>query len=341
MDSNFQWRKWHLALLGLLGFLLLASAARLLWTASRPPLAPPLPLTIAMPMQVAAGALYLAQDRQLDHAHGLTVTLQPFLLGKQALQAVLDEKADLALVADTPFALAVLRGEPVATLATVFESRKTMAVYARRDRGIESAASLGGKTVGTVAGTNAAYFLDTLLDVHGTSRDAVTIVSLKPEQLVSALVAGQVDAVTAWNPDLARLEQHFGQRGVTIYGEDFFVYRFLLVGRKSFIDRHPAQVARILSVLVTSNRMIKADPARTRSLLSKHLGMAPALLTRSFDPGDFTLTLDQRLLLALGDQSRWALGKQIVAPQPFPDFLDFVRTGPLTTLAPNANKIIR
>ena len=320
----------------------LTLVAGALWLSAIRPQSPPapVPLTLAMPVQVSSSALFMAQERQLFPKHGLSVTLQPFQLGMQALQSVIDGKADLAFVADTPFVLAVLRGKQVAAVATVFQSRRSMALFARADSAIRAPDSLRGKTVGTVIGTNAAYFLDTLLDVHGIARDSVRIVGLRPEQLPAALASGQVDAVTVWHPDLARLEQEY-RDGTTLYGEDFFVYRFLLVGKKSYIDGHPAQIRRILATLDESHRQIKADPARARALVGERLGIAPALLARAFEPGDFSLALDQTLLLGLSDQTRWAMDKHIVPPQAFPDYLDFIRHGPLTALMPDANQMIR
>jgi ABC-type nitrate/sulfonate/bicarbonate transport system substrate-binding protein len=311
-----------------------------LWWGRAPALEPKA-LTIAMPVQVAAGAIYVAQERRVFPERGLDVTLRPFLLGKQALQAVLDGQADIALVADTPFMLAVLRGEPIAALGTVFESRQTMAIFARKDSGIVGAAALGNTKVATVTGTNAEYFLDTMLDVHGVGRDGVSILAVKPDQLVGVLKAGQVDAVTVWHPDLARLEQELGTAGLTIYGEDFFVYRFLIVGKKTFIDTHPVELERLLASIEASNALIRADPGRARALLGQRLGMAPALLAKAFNPLDFTLTLDQSLLLALSNQARWAETKEIVPRAQIPDFLEFIREAPLTRFAPSANKIIR
>ncbi len=294
-----------------------------------------------MPAQVAASALYLAQDKQLFAKHGLDVKLSPFLLGKFALQTVLDGQADLAIVGDTPFMLAVLRGEQIAVLATVFESRRTLAIFARKDRGISGPGTLSGKTVGTTTGTSAEYFLDTVLDVNGVPRSAVHVVGLKPEQMIDALVSGKVDAVTVRYPDLGELEQQLGAKGLTIFGEDYFIFRFLLVGKKSYIDSHPLQIARILTALDESNRLIRADPEGIRTLLGQRLQIAPSLLGRSVTPDDFTLMLDQQLLLALSAQARWAAAKPDGQGKTMPDFLDYIQAAPLTRMAPDANKMIR
>lgn len=329
----------RLVLLTVLGSLI--GAAAWYWQAGRQHRSAPLTLTVAVPMQTSAAAVMVAQERQLFQRHGLTVSLKSFLIGKQALEAVLDGQADLALVADVPFVQAVLRGKQIAALATVFESRKAMAIFGHAASGIGGVTSLGGKRVGTVAGTNAEYFLDNLLDAHGIARATVSTVYLEPGHLSEALAEGRVDAVTAWNPDLARLEAQYGKAGVTIFGEDFFVYRFLLVGKTSYLDSHPEQVGRILATFQEGNGLIRAEPAQARALLGRWLAIAPALLARAFNPDDYVLTLDQSLLLALSDQARWLRAKQSTGQQAVPDFLESIRAEPLTALAPAANKLIR
>lgn len=144
------------------------------------------------------------------------------------------------------------------------------------------------------------------------------------------------------------MESRFGEApgearrgGLTIYGEEFFVYRFLVVGKKRYIDSHPAEVGRLLAALNEANGVIRDDPAGTLALLGQRLDMASGVLARSVNPIDFTVALDQPLLLALSDQSRWAMDKQMVPPQRLPDYLDFLRTAPLTEIAPHANKTIR
>jgi ABC-type nitrate/sulfonate/bicarbonate transport system substrate-binding protein len=324
--------------------LLAALAAGLAYRRAAQPATPPGPLahmTVALPVQLCSGAFFVAQQQKLFAQQGLDVTLTRFVLGKQALQAVLDGKADVAVVADTPFVLAVLRGERVAALATIYESRKTIAIVGRRDSGVTDTASLDGKKVGTVLGTNAEFFLDTMLEVHGVARPMVRTENYKPDALVAAFRDKQVDAVTVWNPELARLQHEFGTQAVTIYGEDLFVYRFLLVAKQAYIASHGAQLRQLLATLKQGNDDIKEHPERTRTLLGKEIGMEPDLLRHSFDATDYTMVLDQSLLLTLSAQMRWAMDKDLAPVGPAPDYQDYVRPEPLGAVAPHANRIIR
>lgn len=337
MRTNLRW-KYAIAAAALLAAL---AAVLATWRAA-PAGAGPLPrLTVALPTQVSAGAFFVADQQQFFPQQGLDVRLARFVLGKQALQAVLDGKADVAVVADTPFVLALLRGERIAALATIYESRKTIAIVGRRDRGVSTAESLDGKRVGTVLGTNAEFFLDTMLEVHGVSRPMVQVLDHRPDTLAAALRDKQVDAVTVWNPELARVQHELGQQAVTIYGEDLFVYRFLLVARQPYIAAHGAQLRQLLAALRQGNEFIQENPQSARALVGQEIGMQPELLIHSFDATDFTMALDQSLLLALSAQMRWATDKALVPAGPTPDYLDFVRPEPLSAVAPHANRIIR
>jgi ABC-type nitrate/sulfonate/bicarbonate transport system substrate-binding protein len=336
-------RRWKLLVLSLCA--LLATVLLAVWQLATPPpvaragaLAP---IRIATPVQISAGAIFVAEQRQMFAEHQLAVELKRFLLGKQALQAMIGGKADLAVVADTPFVLSILHGQPIAVLGTIYESRKTIAILGRRDHGVHNMASLDGKRVGTVLGTNAEFFLDSMFEAHGVRRAQVHVVGNTPERLPGALRAGEVDAITVWNPDLVRLEQALGSNAVTIYGEDLFVYRFLLVAKQSYIASHQRQLQDLLKTIRQANDVIRDEPDAARALLGKTIGLEPDLLRHAFDPADYTLTLDQSLLLSISAEMRWATEKELAPAGTQPDYTDYVRGDALSAVAPDANRIIR
>lgn len=301
----------------------------------------PVKLTLAMPAQLAAGAVHVGLAHGLFERHGVALATRTFRTGKQGLDAVLSGHADLALVGDTPVMLAALRGEQLGIVSTVFDSRKAMALVGWRARGIQPGASLAGKKIGTMRGTNAQYFLDALLLAQGLHRTDVEVVELPADGLVGALLAGSVDAATLWQPELARVRADLGARATTVYGGDLFVFRFLLVGRREFLERQGEAVTRMVAGLADATDLIQDRPAAAAAIIGKAIGLEHHAFAAAFDVSDYRLTLDQSLLLALSAQTRWAhrLGLERDAAA-VPDYLGMLYQGPLRAARPGAIRVI-
>lgn len=325
--------------------LLVAALATWAWLANgeirRHPGGAAVKVTIALPTQISAGSIFVAQNENYFARRGIAATIQPFALGKDALASVLKGNADLAVLADTPFMLAVMKGEKIAAVTTVFSSRTAIAVVARKDRGIARAEDLAGKRVGTISGTNAQYFLDALLLSTGVDKTTLQINEVRPGAMAEALETNRVDAVTAWNPDLARLEEAGQGRYALIYGRDSFVYRFVLVGKQDYISSHGEEVKNVLRAIDDAVQFIQANEAAAKVIIGRAISLEPALLSRSFDPKDFFLTLDQALLLSLSEQSRWAVDAGFVKSTTTPNYLEFIRYQALESVLPSAVKLIR
>jgi ABC-type nitrate/sulfonate/bicarbonate transport system substrate-binding protein len=115
----------------------------------------PLKITICEGTQPIAGLVYVAYQEKFFEQQGLEVVLEPHSTGKACLGAVLDGKADLATVAETPIVLAGLEDKKFFVTATIHESEENTVVVARKDRGVVAPADLTGKKVGVTRGTNA------------------------------------------------------------------------------------------------------------------------------------------------------------------------------------------
>lgn len=326
---------------GLLGLILWLTGAQVLRPGPAFLATEPQKIVLALPLQLSSGALLVAQDRGYFNSNGIDVTLQPFMLGKQAWNSVLQGSADLAVMADTPFMLAVMRGEKIALVTSLYGSRNAMAIVARKDRGIASAHDLAGKTIATMFGTNTHYFLDKMLMVHGVARASVTVVNLSPHQIAAALQSGEIDAATLWQPMLSNVVRAMGNRVVTLYGQDIFVFRFVLVGTPEYIDHHPTEVRRLVAAIADANRYIAQQPVAARSIMETAIGIDSTLLPDAFEAADFELGLDQSLLLALDDETRWAIRTGIVSAAPVPNYLTVIRQQALDAVLPSANQIIR
>ena len=118
------------------GAALLAGIATGLWLGLRPASAPPAveSLTIATNTDYpGACPVVAARDQGYFTAQRLQVQLAPYSSGKQALDAMLSKRADMATVADIPIAFAGLSGTPVQVFGTIFRTSQDHGVVARRE----------------------------------------------------------------------------------------------------------------------------------------------------------------------------------------------------------------
>jgi NitT/TauT family transport system substrate-binding protein len=297
-------------------------------------------VTIAVPTQINSALVHVASGQGLFLKAGLDVVTQPFELGIDALKSVIDGKADLAVVADTPVMFALLGGADIAVLAGISQGRRALAIVAHSDRGITQIQDLRGKSVGVTMGTNLPYFLDAMLQTHGVPSDKVNWADLRMDGLLSAFKAGRIDAAVVFQPFLTKLESEMGDRIKVFYGEDVYSFRFMLVGKPSYIDGHPQEVRRVLSALIAAHQAILANLVEARRAVGHAVQIDEATMAKLLEPEDYVVSLDQAMLLALDDQTRWAMRKGLVAPGPVPNYLNAMKYQHLEAVLPTAVTIV-
>jgi NitT/TauT family transport system substrate-binding protein len=129
------------------------------WLRPAPP-PPPEKLTIAViNTYIGSGLVFIAADRGYFAAEGLAVTLQPHSAGRTALDAVLENKADIATIGNLPLVFATLNQTPLSIVTTIASVSRGAGILARRDRGVSAPADLKGKTVGVTLGTDGHFVL--------------------------------------------------------------------------------------------------------------------------------------------------------------------------------------
>ena len=319
------------ASLGLAGFMLLRS---------------PVPtvvfnkVTIAVPSQINSALMIVASGNNLFHQIGVEVVSQPFLLGKDALKSVLDGNADLAIVADTPFVIAFLGGNDIAILASISQARRSIALVTFSDGNIQRVSDLIGKSVGLPMGTNLTYFFDTLLQINRVPHDKVRLVDISPDKVIDAMKDGRIDAGVAMQPILSLAQADMGDRIKLTYGEDIYAFRFLLVGKTAYIDSHSQDIQRVLKGLIAANKYIHDKPLEAHIMLGKATNVDGATIAQYFDSEDYSVGLNQALLLALEDQARWLMHRGLVPPRSMPNFLSAIKYRDLEAVKPVAVTIV-
>ncbi len=298
-------------------------------------------ITFAYTVLPDAALVQVAQQEGYFQQEGLDVTPQVHQIGKAALEALMEGKADFATVAETPVVFTILKGEKISIIATINTSNKNMAIVARKDKGIHSPRDLKGKKIATTFGTIGDFFMDTMLMTNGISRKDMKAVNLAPEIMQDALVKGDVDAISTWNPILIRTQKELGDKGITFYGEDIYTQTYNVVATQAYIDRNPGTVNKILLALIKAEEFVRQKPLEAQKIVADVSRTDRALIGDTWDVNHLSVALDQSLLLAMEDESRWAIKSGLVTRTRIPNYLDYIYFDGLDSVKPKAVRILR
>lgn len=305
------------------------------------PLSPPEKILIAYSATPNAALIEVAKTQDFYRQEGLEATLQVHSHGKTALQAVLEGKADFATVAETPFMFAVMKGEKISIIGSIEISNNNIAVVARKDKGVLIPSDLKGKRIAMTPGTSSDFFMDGFLVSHGLRRKDIKVVDLKPEATPEALLKGEVDAVSIFNPYLIQVKKKLGAGGVTFCDEDIYSQTFNVVAKREFIRKEPGKVQKILRALIRAEEFVKQNPGEAQRIVADFCRLDIALVREIWPGTDFTVGLDQSLLLALEDESRWAINSGLTEKRIVPNYLDFICLDNLMAVKPKAVRILK
>lgn len=285
--------------------------------------------------------IYIALEKGYFKQEGLEVTLQNRPHGKANLNAVVEGKANLGLSSETPFMYAVLSGAKIVAFATMFTANKSLAIVARKDRGILTVRDLKGKTIGVTIGSNGIYFLETVLLLHDILREDVKTVHLKPNQMFDTLMKGEVDAIATWNPQMYRAQKALGDQGSTFYAEGLYAPLYVISARQDYVRTNPEIIERVVRSLIQATQFIHDYPKKSHKIAAQFIKIENSLLQELSGTYHFKIFLDQTFLINLENQTDWAMKNNLTDQTNVPNYLDFVYLDALKAVKPENMTIIQ
>ena len=298
-------------------------------------------ITVAYTVQPQSTLIHVAVAKGYFAAEGLEVQSLIHTFGKASLQSLLDHKADFAAVAETPFMLNVLKGEKIFVIANIEASNMNNAIVARKDSGISVAGDLKGKRIGFTPGTTSDFFLDSILTANGLTRQEIEPVALKPEEMQEAIMARKVDAVCTWNYPLTQIRQQLGSGGTIIYDREIYTETFNIAAQQDFVQKNPETVKRFLRAAIKAENFVVNNPEEAQSIVSAATKTDRDLVREVWSAFSYQVVLDQRLLITLEDETRWAMKNKLTDKTVMPVYRDFIHFDSLRAVKPEVVRINR
>jgi ABC-type nitrate/sulfonate/bicarbonate transport system substrate-binding protein len=286
--------------------------------------------------------LWVADDQNMFSRNGLDVTLRKYDTGAGSLNGMLNSEADITLgVTEFPMVRSAFAKSNARIIGAIAKIEQQYLV-GRKDRGIEKVTDLRGKKVGTTIGTIAEFYLGRFLELNNIKISDITVVDLKtPAEWENAVADGVVDAIVTAQPYADLASQRLGnnaivwpvQGGQSIYG--------LIVSSERWITANPNLVNKFLKSLAQAEEYGISHPAEAKAILQKRLSVDASFVESAWSRDQFSLSLDQSLIAAMEDQSRWMIKNNLTSEKTVPDFLNYIYPDGMRAVKPGAVNIIR
>ncbi|UUZ54506.1 ABC transporter substrate-binding protein [Massilia sp. H-1] len=124
------------------------------------------------------------------------------------------------------------------------------------------------------------------------------------------------------------------------YGEDIYEIPYSLAGSRAYIAANPELMRRVLRALAKGVDECRSEPERARAVMTAFLKVDTSAWQARWPQFHFKLALDQGLILALEDESRWAIANGLAPARDTPNFLDYMYLDAMAEVAPTAVTII-
>jgi ABC-type nitrate/sulfonate/bicarbonate transport system substrate-binding protein len=291
--------------------------------------------TLAQNLSPISGVTIVAQGKGFFEKHGLEITVSNFTSGKQCLNAVLGGAAEIATTAEAPTTAAAMSKQPIAFLARMeYSDLKTLT---RNAAGIKTAADLKGKKLAFTAGTGSEVYTMALLKKAGLTKADVTLTNLRPQDMIPALSAGDIDAYNTWEPHVANGKKALGDAVSQIDTAGVYSETFNIVVMQDYLKENPALIKAFLSAMLDAEAWMKANEADAITTISTVVGMKRETLAELWKDYVYSVVLDQRQIDVLEAHAAWRLDSGNHPPgAEMPDFKSSVIfPGPLREIAPD------
>ena len=287
---------------------------------------------LAQNLAPISGITIVAKAQGFFEKHGLDVAVTNFTSGKQCLDTVIGGGADIATTAEAPVTAAAMAGQSIAFVAGMeYSDLKTLAL---RSAGIKSRGDLKGKKIAYTAGTGSEVYTSRLLKSAGLTARDVTLVNLKPQEMIPALAAGSIDAFDTWEPHILNGKKALGDKVDQLDTSNVYSETFNIVVMQAYLKSDPQVVEKFLAAMLDAEAWMAANSAEAVAIVAKTSGMKTEELEPIWKDYVFHVGIGSKQIDALKSHAQWRLdsGNHPPGTTAVPDFTKFIFPQPLRKL---------
>ncbi len=267
-----------------------------------PALAAAVPDEVRIAYSGGSQVLMLAKaDGSLEKALGTKVKWVQFASGADALSYFASDAIDIANFGSSPATAGIVRKLPVKIVGV----SGVIATYERLigKQGINGLQDIEGKRVGYPPNSTSQYALEAAIAVHKLDRAKITLIPLRPAEMVAAWKRGDIDAGYVWAPFAQELEASGGHQVFAtkdLQKDGYLIYNNYVV-RTAFARQYPQVVTSFLKVHQQKVDEFRRDPEAAAAIVAREVGAPVTTATNTLAGLEYPSISEQGTAAWLGD----------------------------------------
>lgn len=281
----------------------------------------------------------IAKEKGYFRQKGLNVKTIEYNAGPEQMAGLLQGDINFAVVSDFVGVDSIFKDDSLRIIAQV-ASRDLFRVIARKDKGVVNPSDLKGKRIGVTRRSAGEFYLSRFLIEQRIDLAEIHIVNLTPQEMMDQIATGKIDALVTLDPTAYAIQKNLGDNALSWSAQGDEMSKGLAYTTDSYIEAHPDTVRRFIAALVETEESIKENEEKVRQFVAKKYDYDEQYMEHYWPTFDFTVTLDQSLLLGIEEQARFLIDNKRTDKAKVPNFLDFIYFDALQSVKPGAVTII-
>jgi ABC-type nitrate/sulfonate/bicarbonate transport system substrate-binding protein len=261
-------------------------------------------------------ALYLiANDAGIFKKHHIDAEVIQAESGGAALELTVAGQTAAATTTELPGIRARSKGAKVVIPAVVATSSQWYGIVAAKH--VATPGDLVGRKVAVHKGTASEYYYSQFVAKHNLPADKIKVLYVASQEMIPALLRGDVDAYFTWEPWLRKgVETVPGARvlarGGQVTGYDLLVFAYVTEDMAQKRDL----ALRFVQALLDTERYIRENKEQASAIVARGFRLDPKLTSDFMDMITFHVNLDARWVDALEQAGHWMLMNKLIEREP-------------------------
>jgi len=279
--------------------------------------------TFAYQDRVADAASIIAVENGFFEDEGLNVKTMRFSSGPACTEALIYGNAEFGTMGDTTGIITTSKGHPVKIICSHGGGENRHRIVVSETSNIESIGDLEGKFIGVKKGTSTHGGLLLFAEKNGLDLED-EIVDMQPSDQLTALAAGELDAIVASEPTPSlAIANGYGHELATLGGLNN-TYPILILVHTQFAKEHPETVVKMLRALISATDFIQNNLDEAANIQATITGLDADVVKTAMNFHYYNVCMTQETKDSLSNMATFLKNMKQISE--IPDFNTVIET---------------